>query len=329
MITTTTLANNPLSKNQDYVMNFETEDGRVEYIVCMDGHGNSRVIDQVRNGDIDLLDILSTKFDSAETELQNEIDRLDSLDVQACSTFIDKYQLQSEMMHSGSTISILRIERKKEEEEDGDEGGDGDGDGSGDGGELVFRNCGDSTMIAFVNDKLVYRSPDHTFDNEDEKIRLTMRPDRRKKGVSVLEHGKPFLLSPSEICMKPNHSFLFNGMSTRLVPTQTLGHLGLSGPLEPSVARISFTKADRVRVVMATDGLWDMILSESFDSENPRGDHELLRAGTVDELVECAAARWKQEWVFYPEWPTSTEVKESDTRMPEGDDVACAVFQNF
>ena len=281
-----TFACQGISKNQDFVDVFMHDDKT--YLVCMDGHGNSRTIDQFRNGDIDFKEIISTNFDnSPEEELQVAIDALNAADLADPNlTLAARYMLRGMIETSGSTISIVRI----------DECGVGEG-GEGGEGEIVCRSCGDSGIVVVRNGKIVYRSPDHTYENDREKLRLTGELNKwtgesTKLGSPIKQRGKPYLLSSTDITMKPNYAFRFTGIAhTRLVPTQSLGHCGLTG-LDPAVCRITFTREDKVRVLVATDGLWDMIVPESMDyvaadADAADADEDDATAADVDVIIDA------------------------------------------
>ena len=150
------------------------------------------------------------------------------------------------------------------------------------------RSVGDSEIWVFKNGVNVYKSPNHIWANLDEQARIGHR-------VKPIYSVKPELLSSTSITMTKSSCVQFNKqigqlIPLQLVPTQSLGHRGITG-LSPAIHRVDFTDADDLRVIIGSDGFWDMVMSET--------DNEFLcLCETADELCDFAEKRWKQEWDF-------------------------------
>ena len=219
-----------------------------------------------------------------------------------------------ELAASGTTLSIahLIMRRKEEKIENDDEHH-----------EVVCSHVGDSSIFVFKNGELCYRSVDHNYSSEREQERLLVEGVQGKR---VRGH-KPMVLSPTTITMIPSPLFRFeaaNDSSTcpdaytvLLAPTQSLGHFDRTSLL-PTVHTVRFSSSDHIKVVVASDGVTDML-----NIDNIAKDKDTLLRGSSTEIVEYANVRWNQEWDFAStgEGPCTRE------RFTDIDDMCCGVME--
>lgn len=175
---------------------------------------------------------------------------------------------------------------------------------------IECRSIGDSEIWIYKNGERVYNSPVHNWHNLEERVRI------RDLGIGVKPKPDfmPVLLSPTKIRMDPSFRVQWNSGATSsapscsantsktnlvFVPTQSLGHRGITG-LQAAIQTIWFEPSDVVKVIVGSDGLWDMILADC--------DKEILCSGSATELAELAEKRWRQEWDFVEdnEYPDRT-----------------------
>ena len=157
---------------------------------------------------------------------------------------------------------------------------------------LEIFHVGDAKAQVFLNGKLVHETLDHTFQNPIEIARTTARIQPSKA---------PFPVSDTEVQMIDSSVGYFpNGES--FVPSQTLGHNGISG-LDPGHYTLTFDIFDHIRVVCGSDGFWDMLPPT---------------IGTAKILCEEGVRRWKQYWTF----------GNSKTTYSDYDDVSVAILDN-
>lgn len=330
-----------LGMNQDLLFSFVQQrgggGGKTYVLACFDGHGPNLAIDQLRNENlIDFKDIMSRFPDDPELHIQERMNAINDCELRrlyAARRFNEYALMTRRMKRSGTTSSIVCVDIFPR---DGNESGN-DGYGT---GEITCRHCGDSTIMVIKNGEIVYVSKDHTLANADERERLTGK-GRTKPG------WKHVLLSDAKVTMMKNDSFVFDGdgdgevgnggdggVSLVLVPTQSLGHCGKTG-IFPTVTKIPFsTLDDSVRVIVGSDGLWDMIMLPVRGDEENRGrrknagdddfDLAVLLNGTCEEITEVARTRWNQEW-DYARNKDDLESTVKDT-FDEKDDVSCIVF---
>jgi hypothetical protein len=74
-----------------------------------------------------------------------------------------------------------------------------------------------------------------------------------------------------------------------IVPTMALGHNNMTG-FDPDVVTMRFKLTDHVRIVSGSDGFWGMIVKSL--------DEDKLKTFTLEQLIELAENRWRQEWEY-------------------------------
>jgi len=174
-------------------------------------------------------------------------------------------------------------------------------------------NAGDSECIIFVNGQLVFESVPHTLNKPGERDRL--RP--------FLAEFRPITgaWSPiplSAIRMTVHRSDICNYKTGEsLVPTMALGHNNMTN-FVPDVHTMRFKTTDHVRIVIGSDGFWGMIVKDL--------DVEELKHFTLEQLVDFAEKRWKQEWEYV------ADIKKPDkfevTSFPGYDDITVCIWDN-
>jgi len=174
------------------------------------------------------------------------------------------------------------------------------------------RSTGDSEIWVFKNGQCIYKSPNHIWSNLDEQERI-------KHIVQPIYCEKPELVSATAITLKKTACVKWNScpIAMHLVPTQSLGHRGITG-LQPAVKRIEFDSDDDIRVIIGSDGFWDMIMSTD--------DNEFLCSClTAEELCKFAEDRWKQEWDFIADAKHPENVEKN--RFEDFDDIAVGYYK--
>ena len=173
------------------------------------------------------------------------------------------------------------------------------------------RSTGDSEIWCFINGKCIYKSPNHIWSNLEEQSRISHL-------VEPIVSYKPELMSANLITMAKSSCVRWKAcpIPLQLVPTQSLGHCNITG-LCPAVKRINFNLEDDVRVIIGSDGLWDMI--------RPFEDNEILCMCTdADELCRFAEARWKQEWDFIEDMKFPDKIEQ--TVFDAFDDISVGIY---
>jgi serine/threonine protein phosphatase PrpC len=254
-------------KGQDYTRVGSNED--FEWLVVADGHGNSTVINIIKEFDW----VNHIKCKNFHEILNAELKKIDS-------------------KQSGSTLSVVKIYPDRFE---------------------TFW-VGDSSIKIYHDRKCIWDMKKHNKDNFNEMERI-----RDDKNVKILEKRSlsqeviccPLAINSKEIKMIPSPYFLF-GQVDKINMTHALGHMFLTGTSIDSEI-IAREQDKKYKVVVASDGLWDVSCSEDItyfsDSKLNSDDH-----------VSMAKERWRQEWIYCGE----------KTKFPlsNHDDVAIATWSN-
>jgi len=162
-------------------------------------------------------------------------------------------------------------------------------------------NIGDSQTHVFINGELVHKTSIHTFLNPAEI-------ERTRPLIHFIQSSKaPFPVSDTTVENIESPVGYFK-MGESLVPSQSLGHNGMTG-FAPCFKQIQFEPTDKVRIVCGSDGLFDMLVDVS--------------TGTAEELTGEAERRWRQEWNFFD----GKRVYKTNYGGSI-DDISCAVWEN-
>lgn len=174
-------------------------------------------------------------------------------------------------------------------------------------------NAGDSECMIFVNDQLVFESVPH----------ILTRPGERDRLRPFLQNIRPTTgawapIPLSDRRMTVHRSDISNYKTGEsLVPTMALGHNNMTG-FEPDINVFRFNLTDHVRIVSGSDGFWGMIVKTL---DEPR-----LKTAKLEELIDFAEKRWKQEWEYAADInkPDNIEI----THFPGYDDITVCIWDN-
>ena len=184
---------------------------------------------------------------------------------------------------------------------------------------LVCINMGDSQAAVYKNGELVFLTEYHDSSNPAECERLMKE-----------NHSVYFL--PSKSCVvttdgkmyQVDSKYIKHADNVILALTQALGHCGVTG-CAPTTTTIPYGPEDIVRVVMGSDGFWDMV------AENAPDEQLLFADMTSEELLKFAIDRWLQPWNMYynrdlPEFLTCSYVPKQcdDVAVVKIDIVPCS-----
>lgn len=160
-------------------------------------------------------------------------------------------------------------------------------------------NCGDSALHVYVNGMLRHVSTAHTFTN----------PVEIKRTESMVHFIKP-TMAPFPVSDTTIHEILSPEghfkTGEALVPSQSLGHNNMTG-LEPELFTLTVKPTDHVRMIVGSDGFWDMRVNPS---------------GNAQTLTQEALRRWKQEW----DYPYLGRIVKN--RFEDRDDICVAVYDD-
>lgn len=155
---------------------------------------------------------------------------------------------------------------------------------------VKITSVGDSTAYLYVNNKLTYKTTEHLITNPAEKERLNSQSIKHivKKDMNC------HILSPTSIEMDAQNFykiiFIKDHNECCISMTQSIGHHGITG-IEPETSVIYYNPEDKIDLIIATDGLWDV-----FNPETIEQDCTMILNSSASEIVNEAEKRWKQPW---------------------------------
>lgn len=195
---------------------------------------------------------------------QNHLEHFVALEnpVEGFAAYLDSMPMPTERS-SGSTMCLARI--------------------FGDRVEII--NCGDSRAMVFKNGELTFFTVEHNWTNPAERKRVEEMGARFSPDQSFeLVH---------ETCMKGAYAerAYFNPL-VKLATTQALGHHRSTG-YAPDTTVIPYSRGDRLRIVMGSDGLWDMVMEDS------PADKQFLMTQSGEQIMDRFKTRWLQKWEMH------------------------------
>jgi len=257
-----------LGNGEDYVVKgtFTKDSNDYEYIAAMDGHGNGY------NRDACIRILRNLDFNIV-AQTVNPVE------------YIHNQLKDQNLNNSGSTFTFARINKTYRN--------------------IEIINVGDSMTAVFINETLIYTTPDHCFQNPDE-IERTQYTVKK-----ICPSYAPMPVNDTDIhLVESNVGVWANG--ERMVPSQSFGHNNITG-LAPSKVILTYKKEDRVRVICGTDGFWDMKMIDYPD----------IATESAIRLVNIAERKWKQQWMYHdgirPPFQTSFE---------DADDIGIAIWDS-
>jgi serine/threonine protein phosphatase PrpC len=257
-----------LGNAQDYVVkgSFQKDNEEYDYVAAMDGHGTG----YNRDSCISLLRNLDFTIVAQQ---ENPVE------------YIRQQLLGHNLINSGSTFTFARINKTKQQ--------------------IEVINVGDSITVVFKNNKLVYTTPIHCFQNPEEVERTKslireIRPSTAPKPVN-----------DTDVHLVESNVGVWNTGEV-LVPTQSFGHNNMTG-LAPSQIIIPYNTNESIRVICGTDGFWDMKMI----------DYPYIAVESAIRLVNVAERKWKQQWMYF-----DGKHKPVQTSFDEADDIGVAIWDN-
>jgi len=255
-----------LGSAQDHVVkgSFRKDNEDYDYVAAMDGHGTG----YNRDSCIGLLRGLDFTVVAQES---NPVE------------YIRQQLLGHNLIHTGSTFTFARINKTK--------------------CQIEVINVGDSMTAVFKNEKLVYTTPLHNFQNpgEIERTKCLIR--------EIRPANTPKPVNDTDVHLIESNIGSWDTGET-LVPSQSFGHNNVTG-LAPSNILIYYEPEDKVRVICGTDGFWDMKMI----------NYPNIAVDSAIRLVNVADRKWKQQWIYFDGIHNPVP-----TFYDEADDIGIAVW---
>lgn len=185
--------------------------------------------------------------------------------VETMAKYINENAGMQKMESSGATMCLVKIYKDR----------------------VVCVNCGDSRVIVYKNNKSVFLSKEHNSFNINERRRLeACYPNveiKKTRNIKIISETKMIGIVGEYIDFPSG---------TRLMMSQALGHDGDTG-YAPDYETIYYDNNDIIKIIIGSDGFWDMILKDNKE--------EITKIAKMEckDLLDFAVKRWLQEWEIY------------------------------
>jgi len=269
------------------------------YGIIIDGHGHDSGVNDIRSIlQTHLAEILESENPQYIIQSQLEILKQQHLANIQPSVFADATveRVTRNLLQSGSTFIRAKVYDNR----------------------VDTFSIGDSEIYVLKNGEIAYHNPLHNWENEMEQRRLLARKDIR---VCPRPSMRCQIMSPTTLCQKKSYTIQYTYQDI-FVPSQALGHGGITG-FAPERQTICYDTTDRIKVVLGSDGLWDI-----FMPSHPEDFHRLLYYD-AEELANVAESRWKQCWYLAKTEDDANDVYEDISGFDKNmyDDVAVITLQ--
>lgn len=260
-----------LCKEQDELLQGKAVDSKTgepyAYGIIADGHGHNRGVQDIRTIlHTHLATILEAEDPHIIIQDQLLVLKQQHLDNVKQTLFgcASKNRITFQLSQSGSTFIRVKVYANRVE---------------------CF-SIGDSEVYVQKNGEIAYHNPLHNWENEGERTRLLNRSDisvcaKPAFRYDLINPNTIMCVSSSQILYTHNHLF---------VPSQALGHDGIT-EFAPERYTVYYDESvDKIKVIMASDGLWDVFMPSHPD------DYDCLLNLNGEQLADLAELRWKQTW---------------------------------
>ena len=198
-----------------------------------------------------------------------------SCPVETMAKYINQYARIGKYESSGATMCLVKIYRDR----------------------IVCINCGDSRVMVCKNNEPMFLSKEHNSFNMNERRRI----EACYPGVKIDKATNIKIISETKMIGIVGEYIEFPS-GTRLMTSQALGHNGHTG-YSPDYETIYYDKNDSLKIIIASDGLWEMVLKDNKE--------EITKIAKMPckDLLDFAVKRWLQEWEMYTDIHTEEFIK--------------------
>jgi serine/threonine protein phosphatase PrpC len=102
------------------------------------------------------------------------------------------------------------------------------------------------------------------------------------------------IIQETTLCIRDAFYIVYDNGNC-LICTQCLGHNGITG-IKPDKTIIDYTEEDNVRILLGSDGLFDMIIKQQFNDDYLEQDLLAIIDLPGEVILNRAIKRWMQEW---------------------------------
>ena len=159
---------------------------------------------------------------------------------------------------------------------------------------IEITNVGDSRAVVYKNEKIEFITREHNCNNRDEYDRISTQPNFLK-----FENTSNIKMISKNFLSNINSFYVIFNDNSALAPTQSLGHCGKTG-IKPDIYTINYNKKDNLRILIGSDGFFDMVCKEENTNEIVLEDLYEIADLPGQVILNRAVSRWLQQWKVCP-----------------------------
>jgi serine/threonine protein phosphatase PrpC len=178
-------------------------------------------------------------------------------------------------------------------------------------------NVGDSQAVVFKNGQIEFISETHEYGNAKEKERL----ETTGRIHYAFDSKSMKIVSETEMRVVKSFYIVHKDDGVQLAVSQALGHDGKTG-IRPDRTIIPYGEADDIRIVLGSDGFFDMVLRERETDQFVIQDLLALIDMSGEAILKRTIDRWLQEWEMYYSFEDPTASMSGKYEKEQCDDVA-------
>jgi len=178
-------------------------------------------------------------------------------------------------------------------------------------------NVGDSQAVVFKNGQIEFISETHEYGNAKEKERL----EQDSRIYYAVDSKSMKIVSETEMQIVKSFYIVHKNDGVQLAVSQALGHDGKTG-IRPDRTIIPYGEADDIRIVLGSDGFFDMVLRERATDQFVTQDLLALIDMPGEDILKRTIDRWLQEWEMYYSFDDPTVSMSGKYEKEQCDDVA-------
>lgn len=155
-------------------------------------------------------------------------------------------------------------------------------------------NVGDSQAVVFKNGQIEFISETHEYGNPKEKERL----EKTGRIHYAIDSQNMKVVSETEIRVTKSFYIVHKNDGVQLALSQALGHDGKTG-ISPDHTVIPYEKSDDIRIILGSDGFFDMVLREREEEKFVTQDLLDVLDMSGEAILQRTVYRWTKEWEMY------------------------------
>lgn len=156
---------------------------------------------------------------------------------------------------------------------------------------IEITNIGDSQAVVYKNGQVNFISTPHNYNNKKEMQRLISE----SRILDCSETNGIKMIGANKIVSVMNNYIRFKLPNYLLIISQSLGHNGITG-VAPDITIIPYNLNDTNRVILGSDGFFDMIIKEKYTNRFVNSDLLEIADYPGQVILNRAVERWTQEW---------------------------------